>query len=114
MAVTIPEHGRTFRRCCYPSTEERNPAFDAAAFDKSWHRYVGSVHRHWQTQELVLCWCTDGPHPQERETLRARLEAHPGNIGSLLANYDAKKARWNREVEAANRLVLAGLATTEG
>jgi hypothetical protein len=90
----------TFRTFRYPSTDERNPAFDGAAFVRSWARFVGSAHRHCATGELVLCWSTEGPHPQQRETLRSRLEARPANVGSVLAAVDSRDESFRRTIEA--------------
>lgn len=89
----------TFR---YRNTIARNSAFEGAAFVKSWARFVGSAHRHYETGELVLFWCPEGPHPQERETLRARLEADPANIGSVLDAVDQRADSFNSRIDRAN------------
>ncbi len=99
----VDERSRTFRWYRYSTDAEPNPAFDGAAFIKSWARFVGSAHRHYKTGELVLCWSTEGPHPQEREMLRARLEANPGNVAAVLTACDERSERWNRMVEEAHR-----------
>jgi len=82
----------------YVSTDQRNPDFDGAAFRRSWFRFVGSVHRHYLTRELVLFYSDRGPHPDKREGLRAMLESDPRNIGSVLAVCDEIKDRWDGEV----------------
>lgn len=64
----------TMRSFRYGNTVRRNANFDGDAFIRSWARFVGSTHRHHETLELVLFWSINGPHPQERDTLRARLE----------------------------------------
>ncbi len=88
----------SFRMFRYADPGQINPAFDGAAFMKSWGRYVGSVHRHWQTRELVLCASDNGPHPQERAMLLVRLEQHPGNIGAVLAAVDARNAAFDARI----------------
>lgn len=94
LTVTETGEGSTFRTLRYA-----DPGFasslDGEAFRVSWQRYVGSVHRHWETGQLVLCWSTEGPHPTERENLRARLESQTGNVGAVLAAVDAKNADWD-------------------
>lgn len=102
MPLQVVEHGRTFRWYSRPDTSEINPAFDGKAFVQSWARYVGSAHRYFKTGELILCWSTNGPHPLEREMLRERLEAHPGNVGAVLAAIDAEIAALNYRTLRAN------------
>lgn len=100
LTITVTETGdsSTFRTLRYADPGVAS-SIDGEAFRVSWQRYVGSVHRHWQTGQLVLCWSTEGPHPIERENLRARLESHPGNIGAVLAAVDAKNAEWDAVCE---------------
>ncbi len=102
MTATIKEATKTFRMYCYPPTSEANPAFDGAGFIRSWAGCAGSTHRHYQTRELVLCWSTEGLKPVQRETLRGRLEAHPANVGAVLAAIDARDEQHNRKVAAVN------------
>jgi hypothetical protein len=79
----------------YPPADRPNPAFDGAGFVRSWNRFVGSVHRHYQTGELVLFWSSNGPHPEERERLRQTIEADPRNIASVLCAVDQRAEAWN-------------------
>jgi hypothetical protein len=107
MLAIIKECSRTFRHYRYPSTEQRNPAFDGAAFIKNWSLHVGSTHRHYQTQELVLCWSTEGQHGERREQLREELESDLRNIGSVLAAVDRRDDAWNDAIDQANARHLA-------
>jgi len=101
MEPTIVATG-SFRSYRYQSTDEINPDFDGTAFLKSWGRFVGSKHRHWQTRELILCWSVNGPHPATREMLREQLESDPRNIASVLAAIDARDEALDRAILAAN------------
>lgn len=86
--VTETGEGSTFRTLRYADPQLPASAFDGTSFMESWTLLVGSVHRHHATGELVLCWSTEGPHPMEREALRARLEGKPNRVASVLAAVD--------------------------
>lgn len=85
-----------FQTYRYDASGSPNRSFRPSAFFRDWHRYVGSVHRHWHTGQLVLCWSTNGPHQAVKEALRAHLEATPGNAQSLLFFVDRLQRRRNR------------------
>lgn len=106
--MIIMEGGSAMCSYRYRNTVQTNPDFDGEAFAKRWHKFVGSVHRHHKSQELVLFWSPEGPHPQERETLRARLEAQQGNVGSVLAAIDQRDAALNRWLAGTSREAANG------
>ena len=96
LTVTETRVGSTFRTLRYADPGTASATFDGSAFMASWTRFVGSVHRHHETGALVLCWSTEGPHPVERENLRARLEAQPGRVGSVLRAVDRRDVRFDQ------------------
>lgn len=86
----------------YAETAGTNPDFDGEDFRHQWSNLVGSLHRHWQTRELVLCYSGRNPHPANILRLKALLETDPRNVGSVLAVLDERTRKWNRMVLSAS------------
>lgn len=56
----------------------------AVDWRRRWFRYVGSVHQHHSTGELVAFY-SYARDPSARLALQAELEARPGSVGEVLA-----------------------------
>lgn len=68
---------------------------------KRWFRSVGSVHQHYQTNQLVAFY-SDSRDPAVRLALQAELEARPTGIAEVLAACCEVRDRFDREIREAN------------
>lgn len=78
------------------------PTAWARDWRRRWFRFVGTAVVHQATGRLTLIYSTDRT-PDDREDLRAELEAHPD--GPALVYHECRRIsrEWDRRVTAANR-----------
>jgi hypothetical protein len=72
----------------------------AEGWRKRWFRFVGSVHQHHATRELVAFYSDERP-PERRIALQNELEARANGAGEVLAVCRRASRDFDRKILAA-------------